>query len=1238
MNSVTPKENAQLPRDILEWSVEDVVSWLKSIDLAVFADNFRSNCVNGAVLVSLSEHDLKLSLGIQRSLQRRRLIQELSNYTESLCDDVMVKSWSVSHVVTYLVRSGLGRYSAKFRENAVDGRLFLTLTEGSLEEHLGVSNPLHRQRILSEIRRLEESMEDAPSRYGISLYSPHAPSPPQSPHVPAPPSPSSEPPPTTRPPPPSSSAPLATQAAVAAAAALSPTSSAPLSSSWNPRRRKSDDSTGGSRRMRWNGDLTTASNVPRSPGAEVSSIFSSASSPRDRDGKAVELTPQQLRATSFRRKSLDRELQNLPLTLSEERALQRSKSKTLKLSIAERFRKNMANNGGISGAGTPTGGAGAPGGAESSWMGLLRRASASDRSLGSLSMNDSRFKPSRFGTARDELEALGGNDLKAKETPRKKKTTRLLWNESALDNELEMVTNADSQFILLPDSKFRQFWDLILMSVIVYYGVAVPLQMAFDFDVEGDSGWAVWSWVCNGLFLMDIMFNFRTAFSYHGVLVMSPKYIAWNYLRGWFWVDLIASVPLDAIISSSSYSYNKLLRLLRGFKLMRMLRMSRIFERIESYTMVDPSIVRLVKLLLALGFLWHWIGCFYWFIATIEGFHEFDYDSWSPNVDFEDASFASMYGQAFFWAVMVTTGIGRDISPVTNLQTFFTIAAIVLGVMMYAFIIGSASSALSSIDDRNPERTEEFESLKKYFRQRKVPRAIQNKIKDYFEYLWSRDELDGMEGQRFLSKLHPHLRDMLLVAVNEEMVQRVPIFQGISRRCLITLIQKLKSEIHLPGEFIVVEGEIGNEMYFIVQGQLEVLQGHDVDNLHHIRWLSDGGFFGEQALLSPDGERKAHVRAKSYCDLLVLDREDFENLVSEFPEFRRNLERLAASRRCHLRWKMIREIIMIARAIRLFGGTVSLKSIFADGQILRARGLSHGASTMQNSILKFQRRIRETIIGGVEEEEDNCDDNGNDGADVGERSSVASTTDGSSKRRRTGSIWNYISGTSNSASNNIASAAKTLSARGKENGTMEEIAENDESNLYDSGDESEDEPSDTAPRTLGSPEGTKGRDGYDGDGRHAPSEGGGQSHRRLVVPSSSSTTLSLHERRTASGGSKPRVLPPIRTRSPSPSPPSPPQAELVHNQDLSSQTEPLMRSHQLGQPSLLDSHHPRIAPNRGSNPQPQGALDPESPRHSNPVVSPISISAVDAPWSGEQGHVLPGQLYSSGGEDNSSPR
>jgi hypothetical protein len=50
-------------------------------------------------------------------------------------------------------------------------------------------------------------------------------------------------------------------------------------------------------------------------------------------------------------------------------------------------------------------------------------------------------------------------------------------------------------------------------------------------------------------FMLDVVFNFRTAISTRGStkLVYSQRMVAWEYITGWFFVDFVSSIPYSII-------------------------------------------------------------------------------------------------------------------------------------------------------------------------------------------------------------------------------------------------------------------------------------------------------------------------------------------------------------------------------------------------------------------------------------------------------------------------------------------------------------------------------------------------------------------------------------------------------------------------------------------------------------------------------------------------------------------
>ena len=58
------------------------------------------------------------------------------------------------------------------------------------------------------------------------------------------------------------------------------------------------------------------------------------------------------------------------------------------------------------------------------------------------------------------------------------------------------------------------------------------------------------NWIIDAAFFMDIIINFRVSFiNEKGDEINEPKAIALNYLKEMFWIDLVATIPMEDILS-----------------------------------------------------------------------------------------------------------------------------------------------------------------------------------------------------------------------------------------------------------------------------------------------------------------------------------------------------------------------------------------------------------------------------------------------------------------------------------------------------------------------------------------------------------------------------------------------------------------------------------------------------------------------------------------------------------------
>lgn len=97
--------------------------------------------------------------------------------------------------------------------------------------------------------------------------------------------------------------------------------------------------------------------------------------------------------------------------------------------------------------------------------------------------------------------------------------------------------------VLKPTSKFKAFWSLIIVVLLVYTAIFVPFKIAF---IEEDPfALVIIEASVDTLFGIDIFINFISAIEdpVTNQVITDHKSIAKNYLKGWFWLDLLACFP-----------------------------------------------------------------------------------------------------------------------------------------------------------------------------------------------------------------------------------------------------------------------------------------------------------------------------------------------------------------------------------------------------------------------------------------------------------------------------------------------------------------------------------------------------------------------------------------------------------------------------------------------------------------------------------------------------------------------
>lgn len=409
------------------------------------------------------------------------------------------------------------------------------------------------------------------------------------------------------------------------------------------------------------------------------------------------------------------------------------------------------------------------------------------------------------------------------------------------------------------------------------------------------------------------------------LLAARPPQIALDYLKTWFPIDFLASFPIGWFTSggdAGAGDINKLFRMLRLFKLFRILRLLKLFPRvmvmIESAIKLNPAMLRFLRSFVAMFLLWHFIAAAYFYMAreeyggttscadTVTGttsvcfinhclcgtsdpadfqlvagtrlgwYDPNNPDQWVPHPEVASWPPDRQYWTSLFWAVQVTTGIGNDIIPKSNMEIVFTVSMTIIGLMMYSVIIGSAASALQEMDTASTERRQKLDMVTNYLRSRKVPAFMQKIIKDYYNHMWT---VPGKSTTLF-DDLPPKLRQRLGVVLNQDLIDRIPILQYLPMDVFISVAPRMEPCTYLPGEFVARTGDSGDCLYFVLRGKVDAV----LDDTEVFMSITPGGMFGEGPLIW--GARySASFRAVDFVDLLILSRSDYNELEASAPTF-----------------------------------------------------------------------------------------------------------------------------------------------------------------------------------------------------------------------------------------------------------------------------------------------------------------------------------------------------------------
>ncbi len=130
-------------------------------------------------------------------------------------------------------------------------------------------------------------------------------------------------------------------------------------------------------------------------------------------------------------------------------------------------------------------------------------------------------------------------------------------------------------------------------------------------------------------------------------------------------------------------------------------------------------------------------------------------------------------------------------------------------------------------------------------------------------------------------------------------LQRVDFLAALPADMRDELAHATRTELFAADEIILRQGETGSEFFILQHGEVSVLAGREGGSVMEVAKLGAGAFFGEMSLMLGE-PRRATIRASAECEVLVVDKDALQPILTAHPELVERIGEVLATRLEHL--------------------------------------------------------------------------------------------------------------------------------------------------------------------------------------------------------------------------------------------------------------------------------------------------------------------------------------------------
>lgn len=382
--------------------------------------------------------------------------------------------------------------------------------------------------------------------------------------------------------------------------------------------------------------------------------------------------------------------------------------------------------------------------------------------------------------------------------------------------------------------------------------------------------------------ILHIVVETKTSQYIDGILTTDFWVLLKNYSKtGMIFLDLFCIIPLNVALFSTYNIYTSIFRITRLFQTFYM---NHFLKNLESKNRNFSPFIVIFKSFFILACIWHWSSCYWsWVNLCVE--EGTDEMTWFSVNHLEHESLIYRYGLALYFSMNIaTTAAFPEQFPLNNTERLFFIVLIYVGDACFATAFALISNNTAVFPLKFNEIFKSINRVKLMLQDSKVSNHVLKRMEEYYTYLIKLRQQDQASLLIIKSYITENMYNELRYLKAKPFLCNFPIFNEVKSPIVLREIaEKLQYAMYLPRDYIIFRNDIGEEMYFIIEGNVFVMTPRE-DAV--IAVLKKGNYFGEIALFTQSSKRICSVISGSFCELFVLNKQFLNKILDGHPRIK----------------------------------------------------------------------------------------------------------------------------------------------------------------------------------------------------------------------------------------------------------------------------------------------------------------------------------------------------------------